>query len=146
LRIVTIERFGTLTPESTEQGNIYGGDAWMLRFAIQSIDHFFQMELDNLCNVLDIDPRQIYHMILYGRGRGLYDARIFISFEQPPNDEQIESLKFVVPPADGHEYKWDILASQFGEFLKTAKPEIKRQVAKALAVEKKHASKKTEGE
>lgn len=85
-------------------------------------------------------------MILYGRGRGLYDACLFISFEKLPNDEQIERLKFVVPPVEFHEYKYDILASQFGEFLKAAKPEIKRKVAKALAGEKKHASKKTEGE
>jgi hypothetical protein len=147
LRIVTIEDFGTLTPESTEHpGHIYEGNAWLLRFAIRSIDHFFQLELDNLCRVLNIDERQIYHMILYGRGRGLFDARLFISFEEPPHDEQIHRLKFVVPPEASHEYKYDILASQFREFLKAAKPEIKRKLAKALAGEKKHASKKTEGE
>jgi hypothetical protein len=69
LRVVTVEGFGTLTQDSTTHpGYIYEGDAWLLRFKTQSADHFFQAELANLCSVLDIDERQIYHMVLYGEG------------------------------------------------------------------------------
>jgi hypothetical protein len=82
-------------------------------------------------------------MILYGRGTGLHDARLFISFEEHPNDEQIARLKLLVPVLESHEYKHDILASQFCEFLKAAKPQIKRKVANALEGGKRHASEKT---
>ena len=79
MRVVTIENFGD--SEKTGEGNIYNGDAWLLRFAIGSPDHFFQSELPNLINVLGIHPAEIYRLALYGHGSGLYDVRVHISFE-----------------------------------------------------------------
>jgi len=142
VRVVTVERFGTLTPDKMDdRGSIYGGDAWQLRFVTQSVDRFFEVELPNLCHVLNnIDVRQIYELHLYGDSNGLYDVRVYISFEEnPPTDEQIDNLKLAVSEVDAPEYIEDMMDHRIVRFLRHATKRDKKRFAAALEKETKHA-------
>jgi hypothetical protein len=143
LRVVTIEGFGCQTAESTESpGFIYEGGAWLLRFTTQSADHFFQAELTNLCKVLGIDERQIYEIVLYGRGAGLFDVRLNISFTRPPLKRQVDQLRYAVPSLNSYNHAGDTLDSQVRQLLRSAKPAIKRRLAKAIREENRNVFKK----
>jgi hypothetical protein len=142
LRVVTIERFGKLTSNTSEDtGYIYKGDGWLLRFVVQSADHFFQIELENLCGILnDLDVRAIYKLDLYGDGSGLYDVRLYVSFEEPPEDEQIAQLQFASPGAGNYEYHDDTMDNRLVEFLRGASQTAKKKLAEALVKETTDAS------
>jgi hypothetical protein len=140
LRVVTIEGFGSLAPESTESpGYIYEGGAWLLRFTTQSADHFFQLELANLCEVLGIDVRQIYKMVLYGRGYGLSEVRLSISFTKPPLKKQLDKLMDAVPIRFSHNHVCDMLDEHLRALLRSAKPGIKRRLAQIIRKERRNA-------
>lgn len=141
MRIVTIERFGRIERNSEDQnGFAYSGDAYLLRFTIRSPDHFFGAELDHLCwEVLEIDPRQIMEMTLYGYGRGLDDARLLISFEKAPTEENLLRLREVVPYANERGAPDCQLEGLFRDFLRAAKPRLKRRIRHALDEEFHHA-------
>src|SRR5258707_1017454 len=68
MRVVTISGFGRMAPESNEVWqSYYEGNASLFRFTIESPNHFFEQELNNLVwEVFKIDPRQIYHMCFFG--------------------------------------------------------------------------------
>ena len=134
MRVVTVERFGTLTPDSVEHhGYIYEGDGWLFRFVTQSAEMFFRAELPNLCRVLnELDIRAIYKLALYGEGKGLYDVRVYISFQELPTDEQIAQLQFAVSKAEAPGFDDDILDDRLLEFLKGASRSAKQRLAKAL--------------
>ena len=133
-----------MTTESTESpGFIYEGSAWLLRFTTQSADHFFQAELPNLCEVFGFDERQIYEIALYGRGDGLFDVRLSISFTKLPLKRQVDQLKYAVPFVDTYNHAGDTLDGHFRELLRSAKPAIKRRLAQAIREEKRNGYKKT---
>lgn len=137
MRVVTVERFGMVTPDSIEHpGSVYEGDGWLFRFVTQSAEMFFRAELPNLCRVLnDLDVRAIYKLALFGDGTGLYDVRLYVSFEEPPKNEQIDQLKFAVSKADASGFDDDILDQRLLEFLREASRTAKRRLAKALETE-----------
>jgi hypothetical protein len=144
LRVVTIEGFGCLTAESTgSPGFIYEGGAWLLRFTTQSADHFFKAELAHLCEVLGIDERQIYEITLYGRGRGLFDVRLSISFTKPPLKRQVDQLKYAVSSVESYNHEGDALDYRFTQLLRSAKPAMKRRFAEAVKKETRNVFKKT---
>ena len=148
MRVVTIERFGTLTPDTSEHpGCIYEGDGWLLRFVTQSPDHFFLAEIENLCHVLnDLDVRAIYELVLYGDGAGLYDVRMHISFEQPPENEQIDQLKFAASSAELRQFENDALDQRLLEFLRVASKTAKKLLANAIERETRNESETNQNE
>lgn len=75
-----------------------------IRKLAQAPDQFFQNELENLCGLLNnLGVRVIYELDLCGHGSGLYDVRLYVSFEQHHDKEQIDRLKFTGPRADAME-------------------------------------------
>lgn len=133
MRVITIEGFARCKPESSEyRGYIYSGDAWVFRFIIESEDLFFRHQLPNIIDVFEIDPRQIYKLVLYGSpGQGLYDVRLFVSFEEPPSESQLEELQLAAPNAETDNSD-DRLDGLFIEFLKTETTAVKRKLREAL--------------
>ena len=93
MRVVTIVGFGRQNPQTTEDPlPTYRGDACLFRFEIQSPEHFFRSELPRLIEIFEIDSRAIYQLVLYGApGHGLYDVRLYISFEKFPDESKLES-------------------------------------------------------
>jgi hypothetical protein len=137
MKIITIERFGQAKSDFEEhRGFIYGGDAYMLRFTIKSPEHFFRTELERLCQELfSIDQRQIMEVTIHGGGFGLYDVRLMISFEEPPNVHTFDQLQLAVAEATAGEWPNDHLDSRFKEFLQAAKPALKDKIARTLQQE-----------
>ncbi len=134
MRVVTVENFGKMTPElAGDAGYIYEGDSWVFRFQIGSVDHFFRDEIPNLVdNVFKIDPRQIMRLVLYGKpGVGLYDARVCISFQEPPKEDQVASLQMEAQPSAGGSLG-DNLDDLFLELLKDAAPSRIRSLARSV--------------
>jgi len=124
MRVVTVENFGGGRPEFLRNsGYIYEGECWAFRFQINSEEHFFKDQIPNLIwNVFKIDPRQIMRLVLYGKpGLGLFDARVYISFETPPEQSQMESLKLEVQPS-AKDNSGDTLDGLLLEVLKDANP------------------------
>ncbi len=143
MRIVTIERFGELNATNDEEhrGYTYKGDGWLFRFTISSPQHFLSAELPRLVEVLDIDSRQIMQLILSGPpASGYYEVRLLISFEEPPEERQVDQLRLraaAVPPDD---YPHDVMQNVFLDILETATMAQKKKFAKALQKEKHHAT------
>lgn len=134
MRVVTVNDFGKRPPESTgDTGYIYEGDCWIFRFQIGSEEHFFRDEIPNLIrNVFNIDPRQIMRLVLYGKpGVGLYDARVYISFEKPPGEDQVVSLQMEVQRS-ARDNSGDKLDDLFLEFLKGAAPSSIRSLSRSV--------------
>jgi hypothetical protein len=131
MRVVTVENFGRVAPE--DSGYIYEGDGWLFRFTISSEEHFFKDQLPNLVRVLDIDIRQIMTLALYGNpGGGLFDVRVFISFEEPPRKHELEQLQLAVPESPIGDHSGGILDELFLEFVKNSAEREKRAIYRAL--------------
>jgi hypothetical protein len=69
---------------------------------------------------------------LFGNGGGLYDVRVYVSFEEPPKSEQIDKLKFAVSEPHISGCADDMMDDRVLEFLKRAKKVDKKKLAKAL--------------
>jgi hypothetical protein len=131
MRVVTIGGFG-----GTEQGDswVYEGEAWLFRFGISSPEDFFRSQLPRLIRTFEIDSRQIYELSLYGKpGMGLREARVSISFEEPPTQDQIDKLREQrLPEADESGLHRDIFSGRLKKFLQMATPKEKTRLAQAL--------------
>ena len=141
MRVVTIENFGNWTPNSDEHpGFVYKGDAHLFRFTIQSPEHFFRSELPNLLRQLDVSIASVYRLVVMGwPGTGLYEVRLYVSFEEPPDEEKFELLRMAVQPSEPLDHPHDRIESLFYEFLKNAKPSTRKNLARALEREEQDA-------
>jgi hypothetical protein len=75
----------------------------------------------------------VYRLVVIGRpGTGLYEVRLYVSFEEGPDEEKFELLRMEVGPSEPLDHPFDRLESLFYEFLKNANPSTKKKVAKAL--------------
>jgi hypothetical protein len=134
MRVVTLEGFARYEPDfEGHRGYVYSGDAWLFRFVVQSVENFFNVQLPYLIDVFGIDPRQIYHLALYGQpGCGLGDIRLFISFEEPPDEKTLERLQITRPHAET-EHSGDILDDLLIKVLPIASAMVKRRLSDDLA-------------
>jgi hypothetical protein len=141
MRVVTIESFGNWTPNSAEhRGFVYKGDAYLFRFIIQSPDHFLRDELPNLLRQLGVSIASVYRLVLTGRpGTGLYEVRLYVSFEEPPDEEKFELLRMEVQPSEPPDHPNDSMQWLFYELLRNARPSTKKNLARALELEEQDA-------
>lgn len=133
MRVVTLEGFARHDPDfEGHRGYVYYGDAWLFRFVIESAEDFFRIQLPYVVDVFNIDPRQIYRLALYGQpGCGLSDVRLFISFEEPPDEGTLERLQ-ITPPQTKTDRSGDILDDLLIEVLLVASDAAKRRLGDAL--------------
>jgi len=131
MRVVTIGDFGSVTTGTPEYN--YEGDGWLFRFIINSEEHFFKDQLPNMVQVLGIDIRQIMRLVLYGNpGGGLFDARVFISFEEPPAQHDLGQLQLAVPDSPIGDHCGGVLEELFLEFVKNSAEREKHSVRTVL--------------
>jgi len=135
MRVLTIEGFAG---ERGDDGFVYEGEAYLFRFTVRSPETFFRLQLPYVVKILDIDPRQVYKLSLYGRpGIGLYDVRLYVSFLKKPTRPQVDALRKVPPPDTEERYRGcDYLLIEFENTLKTISPAMKRRLLKSLRREK----------
>jgi hypothetical protein len=87
MRIVTL---GQVAGIGGGDDHIYEGNAYLLRFSIDSPERFFAVQLPFIVNTLGIDPRQIMRLEIVCSG--WQQAMICISFEDAVCDaERLES-------------------------------------------------------
>jgi len=135
MRVLTIEGFGG---ERGDEGFVYEGEAYLFRFTIGSPETFFRLQFPYVVKTLNIDPRQVYKLSLYGRpGVGLYDVRLYVSFIKKPTKSQVDALRKAPPPDTEERYGGcDHLLIEFEDILETISPAMKRRLLKSLRREK----------
>ena len=134
MRVVTIEGFG-----GSDSGDyMYEGDAWLFRFRIDGPEEFFRSALPHFIRTFEIDSRQIYELTLYGEpSRGLYEARIYVSFEEPPSAAQVEKLRLPFDPETiAVDLCEDIFSQRLAKRLKIATPATRKRLTSLLRSKK----------
>jgi len=148
MRVVTINEFGVPDSELAKQGipsdclEEYVGDAYLFRFTIKSPEHFFRSELPNLLRQLHVSIASVYRLVLVGwPGTGLYEVRLYVSFEKRSNRIKFGLLRCAVPSSEPIEYPQDQMERLLYELLKNARPSTKKDLARALGWEERDAEK-----
>ena len=148
MRVVTLRKFGVPDSELAKQGipsdclgiGEYVGDAYLFRFTVQSPEHFFRSELPHLLGQLHVTIASVYRLVLVGwPGTGLYKVRLYVSFEEPPDEEKFELLRMAVQPSEPLDHPGDNMQRLCIKFLRNARPSTKKNLARALEREDQDA-------
>lgn len=145
MRIITL---GQVAGIGGGDDHIYEGNAYLLRFSIDSPERFFAVQLPFIVNTLGIDPRQIMRLEIVCSGWQQAMICICISFEDAACDaERLESAIDKVcaaPSAANNSYTVcdDVLRERLIDFLLLAPAPVKTRFLKDFAGAIRHKNAK----
>jgi hypothetical protein len=147
MRIITLGRVAGI---GDGDDYIYEGNAYLLRFSLESPDQFFAFQLPFIVDTLGIDVRQIMRMELLGDGQsGLRQVMVCISFEDAACDaELLESAINKVcaaPSAPNNTFtlRDDVLRQRMIQFFLLAPKPVKTRFLKDFAETIRHKAAKS---